>query len=521
MSKDSNTLKALSHWQNFKQKLIIKSILVGAFSGLIAVLYRFTLEKMEHLSQNIYKFQRTNYWFIPLWFILLIALALIVGFIVKKEPMISGSGIPQVEGTVLGPLKMNWLKVAISKFVGGALSILGGLSLGREGPSIQIGAAIGQGVSKGLNSDHNEERYLITSGASAGLAAAFNAPLAGVIFSLEEVHKSFSPLILLSTMTAAITADFTSKLFFGFNTAFKFDNLSSLPLSSYGYLIILGVIIGIGGVIFNSLLVKALNLYNSQKWLPPQFRIIIPFVIAGILGLILPQVLGGGHSLVMSIIEKNPTLKVLFILLIVKFLFTMISFGSGAPGGIFLPLLVIGAIIGSIYGNILVNLGLTSPDYIHNFMILAMAGYLTAIVRAPITGAVLITEMTGSLSHLLSLSIVSIIGYLVADFLGSKPIYETLLHRLLSKEKNNNFAINEVKKTILEIPVSICSYLDKKKIKDIQWPENCLLVGIQRSGVEIIPKGDTYILGGDYLVILADEDKSSNITEYLMKIAYE
>jgi len=146
LSKDSNTLKALSHWQNFKQKLIIKSILVGAFSGLIAVLYRFTLEKMEHLSQNIYKFQRTNYWFIPLWFILLIALALIVGFIVKKEPMISGSGIPQVEGTVLGPLKMNWLKVAISKFVGGALSILGGLSLGREGPSIQIGAAIGQGV---------------------------------------------------------------------------------------------------------------------------------------------------------------------------------------------------------------------------------------------------------------------------------------------------------------------------------------------------------------------------------------
>ena len=135
-------------------------------------------------------------------------MAVLVGRLVKWEPMISGSGIPQVEGEVLGKLSQNWKRVLPAKFAGGFLCLLGGLSLGREGPSIQLGAMGGQGVSRLLDRGKTEERYLMTCGASAGLAAAFHAPLAGVMFALEEIHKGFSVSLLISVMTASVTADY-------------------------------------------------------------------------------------------------------------------------------------------------------------------------------------------------------------------------------------------------------------------------------------------------------------------------
>lgn len=169
-------------------------------------MYRIMLEKAESLRKEIYVFLQTGgFWATVLWFTALVLIAYFLGIIVQKEPMTGGSGIPQVKGVLLRQLKMNWLTVVIGKFIGGVLAIGAGLSLGREGPSIQLGAAVGQGVSRLLGRLRIEEKYLITSGASAGLAAAFNAPLAGVIFALEELHKSFSPIVLTSAIAASLT----------------------------------------------------------------------------------------------------------------------------------------------------------------------------------------------------------------------------------------------------------------------------------------------------------------------------
>lgn len=514
-----NTYNTLSLWHNFKLKLVSEGIMVGIISGLIVVLYRYVLEEVSHLTKKIYSLQIHKPEFIPVWFLVLIFASYIVGRMIKKQPMISGSGIPQVEGVLLRRLKMDWLKVIVGKFVGGTLALGAGLSLGREGPSVQIGAAVGQGFSRIFKRVKMEEKYLITSGASAGLAAAFNAPLAGVIFALEEVHKNFSPLVLLSAMSASLTADFVSKQFFGLHPIFNFAKLPILPLKYYIYLIFLGVTVGIFGVVFNSVLLKTQDLYKSQKWLGSEFRPLIPFLLAGVLGLAMPQVLGGGHELIVSIVETNVTLKMLIILLIVKFFFTMISYGSGAPGGIFLPLLVLGALTGNIYGVILVEVFHVSPQYINNFIVLAMAGYFTAIVRAPITASILITEMTGSFSHLLALTIVSITSYMVADFMKSEPIYESLLERFLHSNVKDEFIGNSKHKVIIETAISLGTVLEGKRIKEIKWPTHCLLVGIKRGGNEIIPKGDTTIYAGDYLIVLSDEDHASNVNKILTEMS--
>lgn len=514
----NNTEKTLSHWHNFRLKIIIEGIIVGFFAGLVVTFFRFLLESAIDFSRYMYSLQLKNTWMIPLWILLLIVTGYIVGLIVKKYPMTSGSGIPQVEGVLIDKLKMNWLSVIIGKFAAGVLSIGAGLSLGREGPSIQIGAAVGQGVSRILKRVKVEEKFLITSGASAGLSAAFSAPLAGAIFVLEEVHKSFSPLIMTSALAASITSAFISKHFFGLDPIFNFQHLKQLPLENYFYVILLGIIVGVLGVFFNKVLLSTQTLYSKQKWLPAAARPIVPFLLAVPLGLFLPEVLGGGSDLVASLMSTAFSIKMLILILLFKFSFTMLSFGSSTPGGIFLPLLVIGSLIGNIYYDSLAYIFDFAYIYKDNFIILAMAGYFSAIVKSPITGTVLITEMTGSFTHLLPIALISLISYVVADVLKSKPVYEALLERILSKN-HISFEDDPENKIIIEVPVCIGSSLEGKRVKEVTWPDKCLIVGIRRNGNELIPKGNSKIYPGDYLIILTNEDTASSLREELSELA--
>ena len=185
-------------------KLVLKSLLVGIITSFIVIIYRFALSYAEDFAFFIYNYIKRNIYLIPIWFIILIIFAFIIGKLIDKEPYISGSGIPQVKGIMGGYLKNRPFSILINKFIGGTLSIISGLSLGREGPSVQLGACMGDIMSKKLKSTRLERRLLISSGATAGLAAAFNAPLSGVLFSLEEIYKYFSPLVLLSTITSVV-----------------------------------------------------------------------------------------------------------------------------------------------------------------------------------------------------------------------------------------------------------------------------------------------------------------------------
>ena len=337
------------------------------------------------------------------------------------------------------------------------------------------------------------------------------------MFSLEETHKNFSPFVLVSAMIASLMADFVSKNFFGLTHSLYITKLNSLPLKYYWTLIFIGIIIGISGVIFSKGLLKTQNLYKSLN-ISVEIKSIIPFVITGILGLTFPIVLGGRHDLIISLQDRQFTLLFLFILIVVKFLFTFACFGSGAPGGIFFPLLVLGALVGNFVGLIYVKyLGIPSI-YLMNFVVLAMAGHFASIVKAPITAILLISEMTGSLNHLLSLAVVVIVSQLTSDILNSAPIYESLLERMLVNAKNR-YKGRIGKKTLIEIVVQVYSNLDDKEIKDINWPDDCLVVSIYRGEEEILPKGDTKIYAGDLLIIMTNEENSNYMLEDISQLA--
>lgn len=513
-------LNILEHPHGFSISLVLDGLLVGIGAGAVAVIYRLLLNHAEKLLFRVIEFTKTSSFYMFGWFVLLAAIGYIVGKLVAWEGMCSGSGIPQVQGEMKGYLNQNWLRVLIAKIAGGTLCILGGLSLGREGPSVQLGAMTGKGIAKLTKTTATKERYMVTCGAGAGLAAAFNAPLAGVMFSLEELQKNFNSSMLVCVISGCVASDFISKNVFGLSPVFDFHLQKALPLKYYWLLIALGILLGICGAFYNFTMLKGQDFYGKLKKIPLQFKIILPFLLSGIFCYILPTILAGGHAMIQLLEGPGPAVTTMALLLLMKFLFSALCFGSGAPGGIFFPLLILGAYIGAIFGTAAIGgIGLDSC-YLVNFITISMAGFFTAIVRAPITGILLIAEMTGTFEHFLSLAVVCIISYIIAHLLKSEPIYESLLGRILAK---NGLVENEgpEHKVLRSFAVGTTSMAINRKIKDVSWPEHCLIVTINRGSEEIIAKGSTMIHAGDALVALIDESYLGMVTESIQLICGE
>jgi H+/Cl- antiporter ClcA len=503
--------KLLSSLNELKWSITLKGLFCGAIAGSLAVLYRLGYEYGTENSLKLYQYLAANPTMIIPWLLAIIAAGFVIALIIKLEPMASGSGIPQVEGVVLYGLKMKWYTILPVRFAGGLISSFFGLSLGREGPSIQIGAAGAQFAAKKLSRNKLEENYLITGGAAAGLSAAFNAPISGMLFALEEVHRSFSPLILIAATTSALTADVISKFVFGLQPILQFSTITQMPVHLYLWLLPIGIVSGFSGILVNKSLLTFQNIYLKLPW---YLRPSISLLIALPLGMLLPEVLGGGQNLIK--LAESPNCGMLFILIcfFFKVFFTSNSFGSGIPGGVFMPILSIGALSGSLLGMIAVRMGLSS-SYIPFFAVCAMAGALSGSVKAPLTAIMLAAEMTGSFIYLMPVAVCCFIALLISDILKVDPLYESLLERYFSKHDHPN---NEFEKgALLEIPVELGSPIAEKLISEIQWPPATLVVGMKRGEKEFVPKGSTRILAGDYLVILTSDqsfkDLGSSIRE--------
>ena len=412
---------------------IAAGLSVGAFRYLLAVSGAFR----QGLCEAVSIAAAQGRWLWPILYMsAFFIIAWLLAKIVAREPMCTGSGIPQVKGVLMGKMSMNWASVLVAKIAGGVLAIGAGMSLGREGPSVQLGACAGQGIGHLSQSFHRglEARNLLVAGAGAGLAAAFNAPLAGVIFGLEELQRTFSAAALLVSMTAAVTATAVTGLFFGSSPVFSLGYLLPMPLDMLGWLAGLGLFVGTLGRMFNPSLLWAQDFYE-RLGLKGMYKPLLPLLLAACLGFVLPEILGGGSHLVDALAVESYSLAFLCLLFAGKFLFTMLCFGSGVPGGIFLPMLVLGALGGAIFGNLLAGAGLFPAMYLPDMIVFGMAAYFAVVAKSPVTGSVLIMEMTGSFQHMLALLIVSLSAYAVSDLTGGRPVYVQLLGRMLRKNK--------------------------------------------------------------------------------------
>ena len=414
-----------------------ESVIIGFLVGLVTAAFRLLLDMAGTLRSRLYRLLPGLPWYwTALWIFTLVLVGFFLGWAAEKRPMIRGSGIPQVKGSLQRLMTLDWMPELPLKFITGLAGIGAGLSLGREGPSIQIGAYVGKGVLTVFRRPNRERKILVTAAAAAGVSAAFNAPLAGVLFVLEELQSSFSPLFISCSLGAAAAADMVAGYFFGIGPVFDFRHIGILPLNCLPWVVALGTLCAVLGDLFKRCLYCSLDLYERFR-IPQVLRPILPLLLSVPLGFLLYDVSGGGHELIESLSRGEGPGKPLLFLLLVKVLFTVLCYGSGTSGGIFLPLLACGALTGTILGRVLVSLGLAAEAQILNFMILGMAAFFTGAVNAPVTGIVLILEMSGSFNHLGSLVLVCFSSFVMIEFMASRPVYTALLGRLTRPVKNN------------------------------------------------------------------------------------
>ncbi|WP_125707344.1 ClC family H(+)/Cl(-) exchange transporter [Companilactobacillus zhongbaensis] len=486
----------------YKLKLILFGIIVGIFSGAVVSSFRWSIGQLLKLFQGFYVSARTSLITGVLVLICLIVVGIIVSLMLKKEPNISGSGIPQVEAQLDGELEVKWWSVLWRKFVGGIISIGPGLFLGREGPAIQLGASVGQGVGElGRLDSPVSKRILIASGAAGGLAAAFNAPLAGSMFVLEEIYHNFSPMVWITALASSVSSNLVALYVFGLTPVLNIPYKFSLPINMYWHLLVLGIILGLLGRLYQVVLLEMPSIFAKTK-IPRSFQGLIPLILLLPIGMMFPKYIGGGNGLIVSLSNMKVGLLVLIGILVLRFVFSMISYGSGLPGGIFLPILNLGAVIGAVYAVFMHQIGFLPLSFESNLIIFAMAGYFACISKAPFTAIILVTEMVGSLGHLMPLVVISLVAYIVVDIMNGSPIYEALKEKLTVNKKY----LNRVSKfnDRVEIPVFEGSPIDGKYIRDINFPQSVLVISIYRGEMQIIPRGDTLVKSGDRIVMMVN-----------------
>ena len=358
------------------------------------------------------------------------AMATLAAFMVRRiAPEAAGSGIQEVDAVVEGDHEFRWFRTLWVKFVGGLLALGSGMVLGREGPTVQMGAAVGKGVSEGMKLPDREQRGLVAAGAAAGLAAAFNAPLAAILFVTEEMrqHFPFKRHTYIGLIIAAIFGAIVSEGLSG--TRFQLrTTIPGMPLTFLPFVVLGGIVVGVVGVMFNRSLLKGLdivdNFPDSVWWVPA-------FIVGGASGVLLvtfPYAVGGGEELVRELSTTGLSAVALLAVCVLRISGAIVSYATRVPGGIFAPMLAIAASLGLAMGTIFEGVG--SIEHIdHTFAIIAMAALFAACVQAPVVATVLVLELTGAYELLLPMLLACATALVTAQCLNGRPIYAMLLER--------------------------------------------------------------------------------------------
>ncbi|MEA3098104.1 H(+)/Cl(-) exchange transporter ClcA [Caballeronia mineralivorans] len=412
--------------------LAIVSLIVGAASGLLGTLFRFSLERADELRDVFVTWARSEH-AIGLVIVLLAAsasTALAAWLVGRFAPEASGSGIPQVEAVLNGDLPPAQLSLIPVKFVGGVLAIGAGLALGREGPTVHMGASIAHVLGKSFRRNSHDCMVLMAAGAGAGLATAFDAPIAGAVFVLEELTRRFETRTAVAALGASASAIAVARLMHGGAAEFQ---LAAQPFPGFGTLpahLLLGMVVGLVGTAYCRAILWVLAVSDRLVRWPVQVRAAVVGAAVGMLAWYAPDMVGGGDLITQRALANTGAFSAIALLFLVRFGLGAVSYAAGTPGGLFAPMLVLGAQTGLVFGRICLYWFPSIAAYPSAFAAVAMAAFFTAVVRAPITGIVLVTEMTGSFTLLLPMLAACFTAMIVPIMLGCPPIYDSLARRL-------------------------------------------------------------------------------------------
>lgn len=410
--------------------------MVGALTGIAAATFRIALSWLTSRRGQVVDWSHAHWWAPPV-FVAACALATTVaaGLVHRVEPHAEGSGIPRVEAVVEGRAAPGRFRIFPVKYVGGLLSMGAGLALGREGPSVQMGGNIAVMMSTLTRRPSEQLRLLVAGGAAAGLTTAFNAPIAGGVFVLEELLKRFDAKATVATLTASAAGFASAHLLVHDDNAFHVARLAQPRLSQAGWVALAGVLCGVAAVAYNRTVVRALHAADTSSW-PVELRAAIIGALIGVIALVAPQLVGGGDNLTQQALLGSGALAGVLGVLGLRWILGVVSYAACTPGGLFAPMLVLGTHVGLAVGIVARAVDPTAPPPAA-LALVGMAAFFAASVHAPVTAIVLASEMTGTTSQLAPTLGACAIALTLALAMRQEGIYDLLTTRAARAAREN------------------------------------------------------------------------------------
>lgn len=412
--------------------LLLGAVVVGILTGLVGTAFLLLLRKGDSLrgvlTDSLHAWPPIFGW-LAISILVAAAVSAAAWMVEKFAPTASGSGVPYVEKILRGNGQPRHAWVIPVKFLGGWLALSAGLVLGREGPLVQMGAVIGEKVGRQFPGLRGAWKSLMAAGAGAGLATAFNAPVGGTIFVLEEVFRKVTPLTFILTATAASVSVFLQRAVFHMPQDYAVPVIPEAPPQAVWLFFLFGLAIGILGVLYNRLLLAFLAAGAKWKNIPAPVRAAAIGFLMGSFAWFAPKWIGGGDDITQSILASRSEVWLLLGIASLRFFLGPLSYSAGTPGGLFAPIIALGAIVGAATGSlnhVLLPALVPSPLA---FAVAGMAAFFTATIRAPLTGIVICLEMTGCYSLFFPMLATCLGAYLIPTLLKNAPIYDALAAR--------------------------------------------------------------------------------------------
>jgi chloride channel protein, CIC family len=408
------------------------SIVAGAGAGLLAAAFRLALSGASRFRDGIVAWAH-GAGIVGLFAVLaLCALATAVAaWLVRRfSPQAAGSGIPQVEAQLRGNWSGHPLRIILVKFSGGLLALGAGLGLGREGPTVQMGGCLALLIGRLSRCTEDECKALLAGGAGAGLATAFNAPVAGAVFVLEELVGRFNVPITIAALGASAGAIGTARFLLGQAPDFQvlpihYPGVGVLPVH-----LAMGAAMGVLGVAYSRAILGALRAAQRVRQSSPLVTPAAIGLAVGLLAWFAPYLVGPGDPITQQMLSGSEAvfgIGVVFVLVFVlRFALGAVSYAAGTPGGLFAPMLVLGSQSGLLFGTACDHWFPAAGVNPTAFAVVGMAAFFTAVVRAPVTGIILAIELTGSFTLLLPMLAACLAAMVVALLLNEPPMYESL-----------------------------------------------------------------------------------------------
>ena len=419
--------------------MIIVAIIIGILAGFSAIGIRALIKWISHLSFHGNGTFLENVIGTPWFWVILVPVlgGLIVGpLIYFFAPEAKGHGVPEVMQAILLKGGLIRARVALVKALASAISIGTGGSVGREGPIIQIGSSLGSTVGQFFKVPSKRLKTLVGCGAAAGIAAAFNAPIAGALFAVEIILMDFavaqfSPIVISSVMATVISHHFEGNF-----AAFEVPAYSLNSIYEIGFYFVLGALTGLVSFLFIKVLYYFEDFFDNRMKMPEYLKPAIGGLGMGLIALLFPQVMGIGYDSINHALHSNMVWYLAFGLIFLKIFATSLTLGSGGSGGIFAPALFMGAMLGAFFGDVV---HFNFPDITASsgaYALVAMGGMVAGTTRAPITAIIIVFELTKQYEIILPLMIVCIISMILSSKLSRESIYtlKLLLRNISIKE---------------------------------------------------------------------------------------